>query len=45
MRHKKFKKGFILTGATETWWENNSEEDIENTNDRLKRKLELHRYK
>ena len=39
------KKGFILTGATETWRENNSKEDIENTNDRLKRKLELHRYK
>ena len=42
---QKFKKVFILTGATEAWWENNSKEDIENTNDRLKRKLELHRYK
>ena len=50
-RHQKdetqdfLKKGFILTSATEAWWENNSKEDIENTNDRLKRKLELHRYK
>ena len=35
MRHKKFKKGFILTGATETWWKNDSNENIENTNDRL----------
>ena len=45
MEQKKFKKGFILTSATETQWENNSKEDIENINDRLKRKLELHRYK
>ena len=45
MRHKKFKKGFILTGTTEAWWENNFKEDIENNNDLLKRKLELHRYK
>ena len=42
---QKFKKGSILTGATETWWENNSKADIENDNARLKRKLELHRYK
>ena len=42
---QKFKKGFLLTSAAEAWWENNSKEDIENTNDRLKRKLELHRYK
>ena len=35
----------ILTSATEAWWENNSKEDIENINDRLRRKLELHRYK
>ena len=34
MKHKKFIKGFILTGATEAWWENNSEEDVENNNDR-----------
>ena len=45
MRHKKFKKGFILTGATKTWRENNSKADIENDNARLKTKLELHRYK
>ena len=42
---RNLKKGFILTGATEAWWENNSKEDIENTNDRMRRKLELHRYK
>ena len=42
---RNLKKGFILTSATEAWWENNSKEDIENTNDRLKGKLELHRYK
>ena len=45
MKYKKFKKGFILTSATEAWQENNSMEDIENINDRLNRKLELHRYK
>ena len=31
---RNLKKVFILTCATETWWENNSKEDIENTDDR-----------
>ena len=30
---RNLKKGFILTSATEAWWENNSKADIENNND------------